>query len=140
MELELVCGLKSIRLPYSYMENMKKQWIEAYIKWSHQQNELLPTEEIDSCIKKTGEIDYEMFRFIYNECGVFNGLKRFVDHKNSWSKYDSAFIMTTLLQLSSYLQVISPRDFDMNEKYFLYSILSVSIRHRLGIQINKNEI
>lgn len=135
MGLDLVCGRKSVGMSYSSMQRRRRDWMEAYIKWSKVQPEYLPAQLVQECIQEDG-IDYDLFSTLRIDCGIFDGLQRFIDHSDCdghWSEYDSAFILTTLLALTPFLWEMSPQDFE-DGRYLLHDLLQYSVRSRRDIQ------
>lgn len=138
MGLELICGKQSVHMPYSYIQKIRRHWITAYCNWAQDHGypaDVPNREKLMECLNSEN-IDYDAFSEIKADCGVYQGLKRFVDHSDcdgEWSEYDSAFILTTLLQLNPYLAKIAPQDFDENGKYFLKEILHHSVLERSSI-------
>lgn len=96
MGLLLICGKKSYGFSYSTMNYIRQELIQAYILWRQHQD--LSTEDLERVIS-SDTIDYQLFEKLdYNECGIFEGLYRFVNHSDcdgTWSWIDAGYILTT---------------------------------------------
>lgn len=133
MEIEMVCGVESVIMLSSYLETIRRDWIHAYIKWGTNKKDTYPIIQLQKCIQGHS-IDKKLFRRIQCDCAIFNGLRCLVE-KNTWSQYDSPFLLTTMLALTPYLYVLSPRDFDPDSQYFLWYIFSQSVIFHRNIQL-----
>lgn len=143
MGLDLVCGTECVSMPYSYVQQLRVYWVQAYIQWRRDQPGL-PNKRLQECIRQVLDrdgstklrIDYNVFGRINVDCDILEGLVRFVDHSDCdgrWTHYDARHIMTTLTALVPYLRNLSPRDFDGDNRYLLHTILLGSVRSREDI-------
>lgn len=135
MEVEVVCGMESIIMLSSYLETIRKNWIHAYIKWcsNKKEKDTYLITQLQKCIQYH-VIDKKLFRRIQCDCVIFNGIRCLVE-KNTWSQYDSSFLLTTMLALTPYLHTLSPHDFDPYGRYFLRYIFDQSVIFHRNIQL-----